>query len=63
MTLLSLIITLVVIGFILYLINNYIPMDAMIKNVINVIIVILLILFLLNAVGGLPFLNQPIRVR
>jgi Mn2+/Fe2+ NRAMP family transporter len=63
MTLIGLIITLVIVGFVLYLINNYIPMDATVKNIINVIIVIFLILWLLNAVGGLPFLNQPVLVR
>jgi len=53
MPLVQLIITLVVVGVILWLINNYIPMDATIKKILNVVVVIVVILWLLSAFGVL----------
>ncbi len=51
MDLFSLIAVLVVVGVILYLVNNYIPMQAPFKTVINVVAVIALCLFLLSLFG------------
>ena len=51
MSLISLIITLVVVGILLWLVNNYIPMDGKIKNILNAVVVILVILWLLQAFG------------
>jgi hypothetical protein len=59
MSLISLIIVLIVIGFVLWLINTYIPMQPPIKNIVNVIIVLVVILWLLSAVG---ILDIPIHV-
>lgn len=53
MSLIQLIITLVVVGVILWVINTYIPMQANIKKILNVVVVIAVILFLLNAFGVL----------
>lgn len=47
MTLLGLIVTLVVIGVILWLINSFIPMDPKIKQILNVAVVIVVVLWLL----------------
>lgn len=49
----SLIITLIVVGVILYLINNYLPMDGKIKSILNVVVVIAVILWLLRSFGML----------
>ena len=49
--LISLIITLVVVGVILYLINNYLPMDGKIKSILNVFVVIAVILWLARTFG------------
>ena len=49
--LISLIITLVVVGVILYLINNYLPMDGKIKSILNVVVVIAVILWLARTFG------------
>ncbi|WP_404711459.1 Thivi_2564 family membrane protein [Sphingomonas sp. MMS24-J13] len=57
MTLLSLIITLVVVGVLLWLVNNYIPMDGKIKNILNVVVVILVVLWLLQSFGLLGSLG------
>jgi len=51
MPLLELLITLVVLGGILWLINTYVPMQANIKNILNVVVVIVTILFVLNSFG------------
>jgi hypothetical protein len=53
MSLISLILTLIVIGVLLWLINTYIPMDAKIKKIINIVVVVAVILWVLGLfVGG-----------
>ena len=51
MSLISLVVTLVVVGVILWLINAYIPMDGKIKKILNIVVVIVVILWLLSAFG------------
>ena len=51
MSLISLIITLIVIGVLLWLINTYIPMDGKIKKILNVVVVICVVVWLLFAFG------------
>lgn len=51
MSLLYLVIVLIVIGVVLYLINNYLPIDGKIKQIINIVIVIAVIVWLLNLIG------------
>lgn len=47
----SVLITLVVIGLCLYLIETYIPMAQPIRNVIRVVVVLFLVVWLLNTFG------------
>jgi hypothetical protein len=49
----SLVITLIVIGILLWLVNNYLPMDGKIKQILNVIVVICVVVWLLSAFGVL----------
>ena len=49
----TLIVTLIVVGVILYLINNYLPMDGKIKSILNIVVVIAVILWLLRSFGML----------
>jgi hypothetical protein len=49
----SLVITLIVIGVLLWLVNNYIPMDGKIKQILNIIVVICVVVWLLSAFGVL----------
>ena len=58
MSLLNILFLLIVVGFILLLINKYIPMDAKIKNIFNAVVVIATIFWLLRAVGVLDSLAQ-----
>jgi hypothetical protein len=47
----SLIVTLIVIGVLLWLVNTYIPMDGKIKRILNVVVVICVVVWLLSAFG------------
>jgi hypothetical protein len=54
MTIIGLIITLAIIGVVLWLVNTYIPMDGKIKQIMNIVIFIVVILWLLSVFGLLP---------
>ncbi len=47
MTLLGLIITLIVVGVLLWLINSFIPMQPQIKTILNAAVVIIVVIWLL----------------
>ena len=53
MPLIQLVVTLVIVGMILWVINSYIPMQATIKKILNAVVVIVVILWLLNVFGVL----------
>ena len=53
MDLISLVVTLIVVGVLLWLVNNYIPMDGQIKRLLNAVVVISTVIWLLNAFGVL----------
>lgn len=55
--LLQIIVVLIVVGVLLWLVNNYIPMDGKIKNILNVVVVIIVVLWLLQAFGLLGSLG------
>jgi 1-acyl-sn-glycerol-3-phosphate acyltransferase len=58
MSLIHLVIVLIVVGVLLGLVNNYIPMDRKIKNILNAIVVITVVLWLLQAFGVLESMNN-----
>jgi hypothetical protein len=62
MGLIGLILTLVVVGVLLWLLNNYVPMDGKIKSIVNVVVVIVVVIWVLQAVGLLGSL-QNIHIR
>jgi hypothetical protein len=49
--LINLIIILVVVGVVLWLINNYIPMQTTMKKILNAVVIIAVILWLLSVFG------------
>lgn len=57
MPILTVLIVLIVAGIILYLVNNYIPMDGKIKSILNVVVVIIVIVWLLKIFGVLNYLK------
>jgi hypothetical protein len=61
MSLISLAITLIVIGVLLWLVNTYIPMDSKIKSILNAVVVIAVVIYLLQVFGLLGTL-EGIRV-
>ena len=51
MDLVQLVVVLIVVGVLLGLVNNYIPMDRKIKDILNIVVVVALVLWLLNVFG------------
>lgn len=51
MSLINLVVTLIIVGIGLWAINNYLPMDRKIKQILNVVVVILVVLWLLRGFG------------
>jgi multisubunit Na+/H+ antiporter MnhE subunit len=51
MSLFNILIVVIFAGVLLWLVNNYIPMDSKIKNIFNIVVVIALIVWLLKAFG------------
>lgn len=51
MPLVTVVLTLIVIGVLLWLINTYIPMQGAIKSIINIIVVVAVVLWLLYGFG------------
>jgi hypothetical protein len=51
MSLVTLVITLIVVGVLLWLVNTYIPMDGKIKKVLNIAVMVVVVLWLLNVFG------------
>jgi hypothetical protein len=60
MPLINLLVVLIVVGVLLWLVNNYIPMAGSIKKILNVVVVIAVVLWLLNAFG---IINSLSRIR
>jgi hypothetical protein len=51
MPLISVVITLIVVGVLLWLVNAYIPMDGKIKKILNIVVVICVVVWLLSVFG------------
>jgi hypothetical protein len=59
MSLITIVITLIVVGVLLWLVNTYIPMDGKIKKVLNIVVmVVVVVLWLLNVFGVLGHLHD-----
>lgn len=59
MPLMQLVLVLIVVGGLLWLVNNYIPMQGTIKSILNAVVVIAVVLWLLKAFG---FLNSISKI-
>jgi hypothetical protein len=58
MSLISLVVTLIVVGVLLWLVNSYIPMDAKIKKILNIVVVIAVVIWLLHVFGVIGSVNN-----
>jgi hypothetical protein len=63
MPIVSILVTLVVIGVILYLVNTYVPMAPPIKTIINIVAVLLVCIWLLDVFGVMNYTLPMHRVR
>lgn len=62
--LIAVVIILIVVGFLLWLLNTKLPLDATIKAIINFVVVLAVVLWLLDAFGVLHLgLVHPIHAR
>jgi hypothetical protein len=57
MSLVTVVITLIVVGVLLWLVNTYIPMDGKIKKVINIVVVVVVVIWLLQVFGAWDYLR------
>lgn len=57
MSLINLVVVLIVVGVLLWLVNNYIPMDGKIKKILNIVVVVVVVLWLLQVFGLLGSLG------
>lgn len=53
MSLIGLVLTLIVVGVLLWLVNQFIPMDGTVKKILNAVVIIAVVLWLLSATGVL----------
>jgi len=58
MPIINIVVTLIVVGILLWLVNRYIPMAGSIKKILNVVVVVAVVLWLLNAFGILNSLSK-----
>jgi hypothetical protein len=61
MSLVTLIIVLVIVGFILWAIQTFIPMDAKVRLLLQVVVVIILLIWVLQGFGLIP--GNTIRLK
>lgn len=57
MPLVTVVISLIVVGVVLWLINAYIPMQGTVKQILNAVVVICVIIWLLNVFGVLGHMS------
>ena len=58
MPLVTLVITLGVIGVLLWLVNRFIPMQGQIKGILNAVVVIAVVIWLLKVFGLMDYITQ-----
>lgn len=58
MPLLTILIVLIVAGVLLWLVNNYIPMDRKIKYILNAVVVVIVVGWLLKVFGVFSYLKN-----
>jgi hypothetical protein len=58
MPLVTVVITLLVVGVLMWLVNSYIPMQGTIKGLLNAVVVIALVIWLVNTFGLMHYVTQ-----
>ena len=49
MSLISLVVVLIIVGFLLYAVNAWLPMDKKVKQILNVVVIVVLVLWIITA--------------
>lgn len=62
MTIASIIVTLIIVGVLLYLVR-LIPMDATIQKIISVLVILAVVLWVCEGIGLFSGMGHPIRLR
>lgn len=64
MDLVTVVVTLIVVGVLLWAVNRYIPMDSKIKQILNIVVVIVVVIWLLQGFGVIGSIrgNNPVVV-
>jgi len=62
MPLINIVLVLIVIGVLLWLVNNYVPMDGKIKRILNIVVVVVVVVWLLQVLGIIGSIDA-IRIR
>ena len=58
MPLITIIITLIVVGVLLWFVNTYIPMDGKIKKVVNIVVFVGVVGWLLHVIGAWDYIRD-----
>ena len=58
MPLVTVVLTLLVVGVLLWLVNRFIPMQSQIKGILNAVVVIAVVLWLLKVFGLFEYITQ-----
>ena len=58
MPLINVVLTLLVVGILLWLINRYVPMQGTIKGILNAVVVIAVVVWIVNVFGLMHYITQ-----
>ena len=58
MSILTVLIVIVVFGVILWAINNFLPMDGKVKQILNIVAIIFLVIWILKITGIIAYLTR-----
>lgn len=58
MSVATLVITLIVAGVLLWVVNTYIPMDGKIKQILNIVVVVIVVIWLLYVFGLISYVDD-----
>jgi predicted membrane protein len=58
MSLLSVILAIVIVGVLLWIINQFIPMEARVKQILNIVVIIILLIWVLSGLGFFGYIRD-----
>lgn len=58
MPLIQILLALIVVGVLLWLVNNFIPMAGSIKSILNALVIIVVVVWLLNVFGIMHYITN-----